>query len=64
MAWWEALVPMGIIAGVMGAMGGIIYGVDVLSTGKPKPVRLDIFDHFAIARDKRIDAFIKAAATK
>jgi NADH-ubiquinone oxidoreductase MWFE subunit len=61
MAWWEALVPMGIIAGAMSAMGGIIYGLDHLETGKPKPMRLDIFDYYCIARDKRIDAFNEAA---
>ena len=48
----------------MGGMGGIIYGLDHYETGKPKPVRLDIFDHFVIARDKRIDAYIKAAEAK
>jgi hypothetical protein len=42
-------------------MGGIITGLDHYETGKPKPTRLDIFDHFLIARDRRIDAFMKAA---
>lgn len=51
--------PMGIIGGVMCAMGGIIYGMDHLQTGKPKPMRLDIFDHYCMARDKRIDEFAK-----
>jgi NADH-ubiquinone oxidoreductase MWFE subunit len=61
MGWWEALVPMGIIAGAMSAMGGLIYGLDLLESGKPKPMRLDIFDHYCIARDKRIDEFSRAA---
>lgn len=58
--------PMGIIGGVMCAMGGIIYAMDHLQTGKPKPMRIDIFDHYCMARDKRIDEFmkIKAAAEK
>lgn len=59
MGWWEAVVPMGIIGGVMCAMGGIIYGMDHLQTGKPKPMRLDIFDHYCMARDKRIDEYMR-----
>jgi hypothetical protein len=61
MAWYEALVPMGIIAGALSLMGGIISGLDHYETGKPKPTRLDIFDHFCIARDRRIDEYIKKA---
>lgn len=58
--------PMGIIGAAMMGMGGIIYGMDHLQTGKPKPMRIDIFDHYCMARDKRIDKFkiIKAAADK
>ena len=52
---------MGIITATFGLMGGIIYGLDILETGKPKPMRTDIFDHYCIARDKRIDGFLKAA---
>jgi NADH-ubiquinone oxidoreductase MWFE subunit len=55
MAWWEAMVPMGIISVTFGLMGGIIYGLDIFESGKPKPMRIDIFDHYCIARDKRID---------
>ena len=62
MAWWEALVPMGVIAGAMCAMGGIIYGLDHLETGKPKPMRLDMFDHYCMQRDKRIDNYQKSSA--
>lgn len=61
MAWWEAMVPMGIITATFGIMGGIIYGLDIFETGKPKPMRTDIFDHYCIARDKRIDGFLKSA---
>jgi hypothetical protein len=66
MGWWEAVVPMAIIGGALSAMGGIIYGMDHLQTGKPKPMRIDIFDHYCMARDKRIDQYIKikAAADK
>lgn len=55
------MVPMGIIAATFGLMGGVIYGLDVFETGKPKPMRLDIFDHYLIARDKRIDEFAKSS---
>lgn len=55
------MVPMGIISVTFGLMGGAIYGLDLFETGKPKPMRLDIFDHYCIARDSRIDEFAKAA---
>lgn len=55
------MVPMGIITACFGAMGGIIYGLDIYTTGKPKPMRIDIFDHYCIARDKRIDEFTKVS---
>lgn len=54
--------PMGIIGAAMMGMGGIIYGMDHLQTGKPKPMRLDIFDHYCMARDNRIDEYIKIKA--
>lgn len=61
MAWWEAMVPMGIIAAAFGAMGGVLYGLDIFESGKPKPMRIDIFDHYCIQRDKRIEDIGKAA---
>lgn len=53
--------PMGIIAASFGVIGGALYGLDIFATGKPKPMRTDIFDHYCMARDKRIDEFVKAA---
>ena len=52
---------MGIIAAAFGAMGGVLYGLDIFESGKPKPMRIDIFDHYCIQRDKRIEDIGKAA---
>ena len=52
---------MGIISASFVAMGGIIYGLDIFESGKPKPMRTDIFDHYCIARDKRLAEMTKAS---
>lgn len=53
-AWVEAVIPLGIIATMVAAIGGLQGGVDKLMHGKPKLVVADDWDRLAQRRDKRI----------
>lgn len=53
-AWIEAVVPLVLITGLIGAAGGLQLGVQHLFYGKPKLVGADDFDRIVEKRDARI----------
>lgn len=53
-AWVEAVIPLGIIATMVAAMGGLQGGVHQLFYGKPKLIGADEFDRLIEKRDKRL----------
>lgn len=53
-AWVEAVIPLGIIASMVAAMGGLQVGVDKLMYGKPKLTGADAWDRMVQKRDKRL----------
>ncbi|KAJ7566106.1 hypothetical protein O6H91_02G088300 [Diphasiastrum complanatum] len=54
MSWWESLLPMGIIGGMLMVMGNIQYGVDKAMHGKPKHPGADMWDRLMEERDNRL----------
>eukprot|EP01018_Ginkgo_biloba_P015991 Gb_31613 [translate_table: standard] len=52
--WMEAMLPMGIIAGMLCVMGGSQYLIHKAAYGKPKHVRSDRWDVAMERRDKRL----------
>lgn len=53
-AWVEAVVPLGIIATMIAAMGGLQGGVHHLFYGKPKLINADEWDRLVAKRDERL----------
>eukprot|EP00890_Picochlorum_soloecismus_P004241 jgi/Picsp_1/4818/NSC_02186-R1_nadh dehydrogenase len=53
-SWVEAVLPLGIIAVMVTAMGGLQDGVHRLYYGKPKLVAADAFDKKLMQRDEEI----------
>jgi len=51
-SWVEAVIPLGIIATMVAAMGGFQGGVHHLFHGKPKLVGADEWDRLVEKRDK------------
>jgi len=51
-SWIEAVVPLGIIATMVAAMGGLQGGVQHLFYGKPKLVGADDWDRLVKKRDE------------
>jgi len=63
-AWIEAVVPLGIIATMVAAMGGLQGGVHHLFYGKPKLVGADDWDRLVEKRDERLKAEWQKSASK
>lgn len=63
-AWVEAVIPLGIIATMVAAMGGLQGGVQHLFYGKPKLIGADDFDRLVEKRDKRLLDRWQAGASK
>ena len=53
-AWIEAVVPLGLITGLIAAAGGLQLGVQQLFYGKPKLVGADDFDRLVEKRDQKM----------
>lgn len=53
-AWVEAVVPLGVIAAMVTAMGGLQDGAHRLYYGKPKLVGSDAFDRNLMKRDETL----------
>lgn len=53
-AWVEAVIPLCLITGLLGAAGGLQYGVHHLFNGKPKLVGADAFDRLVEKRDEKL----------
>ncbi len=53
-AWVEAVLPLGIIATMIAAMGGLQGGVQHLTYGKPKLIGADNWDRLMNKRDETI----------
>ncbi|GLJ26346.1 hypothetical protein SUGI_0507500 [Cryptomeria japonica] len=52
--WAEAMLPLGIIAGMLSLMGTSQYFIHKAAYGRPKHVRNDRFDVSMERRDKRL----------
>lgn len=55
-AWIEAVVPLGIIAGMIATMGASQGGIHKLVYGKPKLVGADHWDRLVDQRDEHVKA--------
>lgn len=53
---WEAAAPFGIIVAAITATGSMLYGLNYLEYGKPKPTTQDDFDRALILRDQALTA--------
>lgn len=53
-AWFEAVLPLGIIATMVATMGGLQGGVQQLMFGKPKLVGADNWDRLTAKRDEQL----------
>ncbi|KAG0453386.1 hypothetical protein HPP92_024690 [Vanilla planifolia] len=52
--WLEALLPLGIIAGMLCVMGNVQYQVHKAYFGRPKHIGHDVWDVALERRDKRL----------
>ncbi|GMH39029.1 hypothetical protein BSKO_06927 [Bryopsis sp. KO-2023] len=52
MAWWETLVPFGLIGAAICLMGGSQYAAQMYFVGKPKPIGQDAWDRRLELRDQ------------
>nr|XP_025695892.1 NADH dehydrogenase [ubiquinone] 1 alpha subcomplex subunit 1 [Arachis hypogaea] len=52
--WMEAMLPLGIIAGMLCAMGGIQYTIHKAAHGRPKHIGNDMWDVAMERRDKKL----------
>ena len=53
---WEASAPFAIITAATTLTGCLVYGLNHLEYGKPKPVTQDDFDRALVMRDKALKA--------
>lgn len=53
-AWFEAVLPLGIIATMIATMGGLQGGVQHMMYGKPKLVGADAWDRLMDRRDQTL----------
>ena len=63
-AWIEAVVPLVLITGLIGAAGGLQKGVHHLFYGKPKLICGDDFDRLVEKRDQRMMEEWQKSASK
>lgn len=63
-AWIEAVVPLVLITGLIGAAGGLQAGVHHLFYGKPKLICADDFDRLVEKRDQRVMEDWQKSASK
>ena len=63
-SWVEAVIPLGIIVGMISAAGGLQGGVHHLFYGKPKLIAADDFDRMVEKRDERMKADWAKSASK
>ncbi|KAL4190046.1 hypothetical protein AMTRI_Chr08g210080 [Amborella trichopoda] len=54
MIWLEALLPLGIIAGMLCVMGNAQYYIHKAAHGRPKHIGNDVWDVAMERRDKKI----------
>lgn len=54
--WAECVLPLGIIAGLVMAMGSLPNGVQHLFYGKPRAVGEDAWDRMMVKRDGILEA--------
>lgn len=62
--WFEAVVPLAIIATLIAGMGALPGGVHQLMLGKPKAVNPDQWDRQTASRDARVLAEAGGEATQ
>ncbi|EPS71149.1 hypothetical protein M569_03611, partial [Genlisea aurea] len=54
LVWLEAVLPLGIIAGMLCVMGNAQYYIYRAANGRPKHIGTDVWDVAMARRDKKI----------
>ncbi|XP_073063069.1 NADH dehydrogenase [ubiquinone] 1 alpha subcomplex subunit 1-like [Primulina eburnea] len=60
MVWLEAMLPLGIIAGMLCVMGNAQYFIHKTAHGRPKHIGNDVWDVAMEKRDKKITEMLSS----